>query len=830
MQAFKRPVIPLVLSYMAGIGLGGHLASSYRLPLLVACLSAAHILWRRTRFKSLLLSPLLLLAASGYLSILPWANPQFPGHHIVHQLNAPSVKVIGKVVSRPYQVSGRTKFIFACRWLRNDQSLSRVSGKIRVTLSDDTFRVARGQTLELAGRLRPLKNFQNPGGFDYVRRMAYQQIWASLYTNAGRAQVLGTSDRGAITTWIDRIRVDAARWIDSHADSAPAALLKALLVGDRYQITPELRLQFSRAGVSHILAISGLHIGIVATVAFSLFSWALRQSGYILQRGWYRKLAALLTLVPVVCYGILAGMSPSTQRAVLMAVVFMATFWFERELDIFSSLAAAAGIILIVFPPSLFSISFQLSFTAVFAILFGLNRFRPVRQTDRLTVGTGRILEGARRYLFGMVTVSVFAVWGTLPLTMLYFNQMSFTGVIANLVVVPVIGFCVVPLGLTALCLWPVWESLSGMLIPLTAWILSWMMPVIDTLARLPLASLATWTPTVVELVCFYTLSLCGLMLATRGPDPPLSWRGRIKPRALLWSVLTLSLLVLGADSLYWLNERYWHRDLKITILDVGHGNAALIEFPGGRTFLLDGGGFADIAVFYPGARLVAPYLRRRKILTVDTLLLSHPNSDHMNGLIYIADHFNVKELWTNGEPRGTLGYRMLMNSARIKQIKTPAFETLDRQLSIGGVMVRLLYPPPGFLAKRESERWRNTKNHSLVVQLIYKNHAFLFPGDITRRAEAELVRSCGAQLQSTVLIVPHHGSKTSSSAVLLSTVAPEIAIVSARGRGKRRHPHPSVVERYRKHQCRMFSTEELGAIRLISDGQRLKVEPYVEE
>ena len=245
---------------------------------------------------------------------------------------------------------------------------------------------------------------------------------------------------------------------------------------------------------------------------------------------------------------------------------------------------------------------------------------------------------------------------------------------------------------------------------------------------------------------------------------------------------------------------------------------------------MIDGGGFADMTAFDLGAKVVAPYLRRRKIMAVDTLVLSHPNSDHMNGLIYIADHFNVKELWTNGEPRSTLGYQALMASVHTHRIQLPAFRHLARRHTIAGVEIRLLYPLQDFLSRRSAERWRDTNNNSLVVQLIYGRHAFLFPGDITRRAEAELVATSGADVRSDVLIVPHHGSKSSSSSIFLDAVKPRIAVVSARDRGKRRHPHPKVVDRYRRRNCRLFYTESQGAIRFISDGRRMRVSPFVKD
>ena len=199
MQAFKRPLIPLVLSYMIGIGLGAHRADSCLPVLAVGALSAVYIFWQMTHSRPLTLAPIILITALGYLSILPWVAPRFPAHHIIHHLEADPVTLIGRVVNRPRQQSGRTKFIFNTHRLRSDKAFARSAGKVRVTLSGDVPLIEMGQTLKLSGRLRALQNFQNPGGFDYVRSMAYEQIWAYLYTPAKRVQIVAAPDSGGLT-------------------------------------------------------------------------------------------------------------------------------------------------------------------------------------------------------------------------------------------------------------------------------------------------------------------------------------------------------------------------------------------------------------------------------------------------------------------------------------------------------------------------------------------------------------------------------------------------------------------------------------------------------
>jgi competence protein ComEC len=228
------------------------------------------------------------------------------------------------------------------------------------------------------------------------------------------------------------------------------------------------------------------------------------------------------------------------------------------------------------------------------------------------------------------------------------------------------------------------------------------------------------------------------------------------------------------------------------------------------------------------GARVLAPFLWRKKIRTIDTLVLSHPNSDHLNGLIFIARHFKVKTIWTNNETRATQGYDRLQNIVAQKQINLPDFQHMPRQLLINGVEFCFLYPPADFLAQKASQKWRSTNNNSLVVKVSFGHISFLFTGDIMAEAERELVDIAGADLACDVLLVPHHGSRTSSSQPFLLSVEPKVAVFSAGWKNRFRFPHATVLDAYEKMGCRIFRTDQNGAIMVKTDGNRLHVKPFL--
>jgi len=305
--------------------------------------------------------------------------------------------------------------------------------------------------------------------------------------------------------------------------------------------------------------------------------------------------------------------------------------------------------------------------------------------------------------------------------------------------------------------------------------------------------------------------------------------KNALRPGNLAKLAMALVLLTLALDTCYWMYQRFWHTDLRVTVIDVGQGSASLLELPGGRAILVDGGGFSDNSSFDVGEKIIAPFLWRKKIRTVDTLILSHPNSDHLNGLIYIAHYFNVRTVWTNNESVNTLGYANFMEVIAHKNIQLPVFEDMPRRHRIGEVELNLLYPPANHIQLRNTQKWRNANNNSLIVKASLKSISFLFPGDVMAEAENELVHLEGNNLSSTVLIAPHHGSKTSSSMIFLNAVNPQVVVISSGLNNPFKLPHPETLKKYENKGCAIWRTDLSGAIRLATDGRDLAIKATIE-
>lgn len=800
-HAFLRPLIPMTLGIMAGIGGGIHFPGFFWPAAVMALAAASGLGWYAWRGRPRLMLPVLFCVAVGYLSIQPWFVDELPAGHVGRYTDQGKWQVAGTVIDQPQMRDGWSRFTVAADRLMQGTRQVETRGHVRVTARGPLPDMGRGDRVLLLGRLRAMRGFCNFGGFDYERYMTLQGLHARLYTEARHIRREAGDGFGWMAR-LDRLRSNLSRRMEEALGEHPPAvvnLLKALTLGDRDAVGAEWRERFQRVGVSHVLAISGLHIGMVAAAAFFLLYRLLARIPLLLHAMLVRKGAALLTLLPVVGYAVLAGLSPSTQRATLMVMVFLATFWVGRPHNWLNALAMAALAILLVFPPAVTLVSFQLSFAAVLAIIMGLQA-RPLPVPDPLSPlwrkAAGRVLA--------LAWVSVLAILGTMPLVMYHFNQVSWVGPLTNLIVVPLVGMVVVPAGLLGILCWPVSDALAGLFWQAAALGLGGGLWFIERIARYSFVAATTVTPTVLEMGLLYLLF----------------WVCLNRQRRTLKIAGLAVLLVAGSiDALYWSQRRFGSRQMTVTVVDVGQGSANLLRLPGGFTVLLDGGGFSDNNHFDVGRQVLAPLLWREKIKTVDLVILTHPDSDHLNGLLYILRHFRVREIWSNHESVDTLGYRQWSQIIRERQISHTPFEQLERRAVRSGVAFDILAPPVDFLQRGVTETWRDPNNNSLVVRTSWQGTSVLFTGDVAAPAEAQLVAKHGADgLRSTILLVPHHGSGSSSTSGLLQAVQPAEGIIPVGWQNRFRFPHDGVIERLSEENIRIWRTDRCGAVRIVVD------------
>ncbi len=797
-----RPLLPLTVAF--GLGIAGRAAWPAH-DLLVLVLAVILFVWAGWLFiadHGSGVIPLLLFAALGYLSLAPWLPPHYPQHHIAHFTDGSRYHIVGTVSQTPRSTPDkRLRLILRVEELGRPPDVRAAAGKLRLTVYGNAPDIRAGDRLAFDSRLRSIRGFRNPGGFDYKRYMAHKQITATAWTRAEQLVII--SSAGASAPAMHLLRQHLRRFVETELDGDAQAVMKALTIGDRNAISYALRNVFNRLGIGHLLAISGLHVGIIAIVLMGAIKWICHRFSYFLVTGRGHATAVIATIPFIVAYGLMAGMAPSTQRAVIMVTMGLGAYVVRREGDTLNLVALAGLLILVWHPPMLFAVGFQMSFAAVLAIVLGLRHAWP-----RGSSATADQRSPKHRLLVFMA-VTAYATAGTLPLMMYYFQQFSLIGLAANLIAVPLIGFLALPLGLLSFGLLPISASAASICLQLGGFLLETVIAAGHWAAAFELAALHSFQPTGLEIGLYY--ALLAACLATPS-----------YPRAKWLLVASLALLVVDAG--WWYHYRFVHRDLRLTVLDVGQGSAALLEFPGGKTMLVDAGGYADNRVFDMGRSVIAPFLRRQKILKVDYLVLSHPSSDHMNGFFHVVQHFRPRVLIWNHDRVESESAQRFVALVRGQPLRVPSFEGLQRRLTIGGADVRILNPPSDFVRRREQEGWRGLNNNSIVLQVLFEGCTILMTGDIEKAAELQLRQELGAALKSDVLLVPHHGSRTSSTSAFLEVVAPEFAIISCGWRNRFGFPHPEILARYQEIGSRILRTDIDGAVQMRMRSGQLQI------
>jgi competence protein ComEC len=801
----SRPAIPLVVAFIVGLFLGDALLSPgipYVLPVLILIFISLGVLYF-LKPAWILGGGMFFLLAVGIIQTSNFSprntTPPVPAFLLDQQARPYS----GIIEQEPTFSPDRTRLIVRLKAYRFQDRDSPIQGVILLTVKGILETLEAGDPIRFVCRLHPIEGYHNPGGYDFQRVMARQGIRVTGFLEHPDLLVLS----GPNNTLGKRFSILATRYrvnalIDAHIAPPLNGIARALLTGDQSKIPPEIREAFNQAGVAHLLAFSGLNLGLVGGLAFFFLRFLLSLSERALLYLNVRFWAMVGSFVPVLGYALLAGLSPPVSRALLMVTLVFLALLLKKQSDLLNNLALAALILLLLSPASLFRASFQLSFLSVWAIGYLLPQIWPPasdpRQPDRSWSYRGLL------YLWGIFCISLVSQLATIPAVTWWFHQISFVGLISNLVLVPLTGVLVVPAGLLAILLSPVFPWATAFLFKITALLLEGTWDSTRLFASLPGAFIHFPRPAWPEIL-FYYLAL--MLLFNRRKIPRASWA----------LGLTLAGLVI-AFSFPQIKTVLGLRPLALTFLDVGHGSAVLVEFPSGENLLVDGGGSPNPA-FDLGERVVGPFLRQHKILSLDTVVLTHPHPDHLNGLPFILEKFKVREFWWNGERIDSETFYRLENLIRSKKI--PVLEPRSGWTrTYGAVRIEVLHPEPGSLQGSAGSPWQGQNNHSLVLQIDYQDQRVLLPADSEAGAENRLLAR-GPALRSQILQVPHHGSLTSSQPAFIEAVAPSWAVFSARGSARFPVPHPEVLRRYQEKNIPILRTDQEGAIRFwIEDGE----------
>ncbi len=718
-----------------------------------------------------------------------WAVLPQPANHISNFNGLENVTVTGVVAKEPDVRDLTTNLLLQVDGLTADDRLAfPVVGKLLVHTPRYPA-IAYGSRLQVAGKL---KTPQNNTDFDYKSYLARQDIFTEM---DWPAILLLERDLGnPLISSLLTIKAAARETVGRLLPDPEAALLNGILLGYDHGLPKDLAEDFQATGTSHIIAISGFNIAIIASIL-------LRGSRYFVSP----RAAGLIAITGISLYTILVGADAAVLRAVIMgAMLIVALLFLGRPTFLYASLFAAALFMTLANPLLLWDVGFQLSFMAVLGLMLYVGPWSK-RISGRLAPHVGE--SKARRITHMIADVSLAtlaAIVMTLPVMLLHFDRISLVSPLTNLLILPAQPGVMIIGGVAAIL-----GMISPVLGQIPAWaawlLLTYTIRVVRFFADLSFSSVAVSVPLVGVLA--YLGGIIAMSLNSGKKKEDQFDMLDASPRSRMIRVGLVTLIFIAALAGIWA----WSQPdgkLHVTFFDVGQGDAIFIESPTGRQILIDGGRYPSLLLDQLGKEM--SFWDK----DIDIMVATHPDEDHILGLVEIIDRYQAALLLVNGEKEDTpAAYEKLLAAAKAQQI--PIRRALAGEvIQLGdGARLEILHPGPELETEDRNE-------NSVSMRLVYGDFAALLTGDAEDAAEQMMMES-GRPLQSTIFKAGHHGSRSSSGRLFLQAVQPQIVVISVGKENRYEHPHPEMMQRAEEVGAIVLRTDEMGTVEIVTDGHQ---------
>jgi competence protein ComEC len=655
----------------------------------------------------------------------------------------------------------------------------------------DTLNFSYGDAIQFSAMLEEPQETRNPGEVSYRDYLALNNVYGVMRVRGFHAiTVIGrrTPD------WLFDRCVFPARHFVAHAIYSASTgdegrYLAGLLLGDRSDLSKEIQQAFANTGTIHVLAVSGSHVVVIVAAIYALFG--------ILRIPSRPKICA--TIAAIFFYMLLTGAAPSVVRATLMTAVVLGGKLLQRRSSVYNCLGASAMLMFLYDPKQVFDVGFQLSFAAVFSMVFFYPRMTAWTSVIPRTTRIGRAALAAAE----LTAVSAAAQIGTIPFTAYYFEKVSLISLFANLFVVPLAGLNIT-IGFVSILFSAVSSWIGSCFTEVNIVLAHCVLGVVKASNQIPFAIVHTATFGAGDTLMYAVTAAMVFNLS----------RPAVFRRLFLMLFFAIDcLLIANAVSSS-------PRLMRVTFFDVGQGDAALVEFPGDRSLLIDAGPRSP--VYDAGEKVLAPGLRRLHVNRLSALLITHPHDDHIGGMPAVLSEIGAERVIVSSVPE--------LKAVMQKDTAFGMPGTMQ-QARMGGMLmvhsdarIYVLSPQPAEARATDSAGSSAALNDSsVVIRICYGRISFLFMGDAERGTERVIIDRFGDFLHSSVIKIGHHGSGTSSSDELLRAAAPEEAVISVGRFNAFRHPSPVTLRRLRQQGVTIHRTDREGAVVFETDGTQIR-------
>ena len=774
-----RPLPVILFLYISGILFGSSI--NFDLFLLFFILSTLLILAIISYLKQWKITTILffiLFILIGIFNVNLHNKPP-ENHHITNYVSENKITVIGTVLDQKcYPDNNKLSLKIKANYVVNNGQKIQTRGLFLLNIYDVNEKYEYGDELTIKGILKRPMEPGNFGDFDYELYLAQKNIFSCMNVWLSHdVRTIGKEEINPLIIFSLRTRDKIKNIITNTFPEPYNYLLIGMMLGEKSFVPRALIDTFIDAGVMHILAVSGLHVGIIAGFLILLFGM-LRIP---------KKAKYIFVLILLASYVSVSGFRPSVMRATIMFSILIIGKMIDRNRNVFNSLFFAALIILLINPLTLYDSGFLLSFFVTFFIIYLV----PVIRS---------IFSSKIRWVDNALSLS-FAAWlGVFPLSAYFFNKVSIISIIANIFVIPLAGIVVI-LGFFTFFIGLLSIQLAGMTAFIGYWLLRLMVLTVKGFSSLPFSFFYIGQPSIIMIVLYYLLLIIFVETYFK-----LKYFKKFRGKIAVVILVTLFSIIL-------VNMIFLENDLKVHYINVGEGDCIFIQAPNHFNILIDGGG-SPRSEFDVGENILIPYLRRIGVHDIDVLMLSHPHLDHLEGLLPVMKEFNVDMVMDNRISCDIPEYIEFLSIIDEKEI--PYHHTVAGDyFKINRFTEMLILNPPSNKEKINDDSDLN--NNSIVLKLSYKNTDFLFTGDVEKEAEIGML-AWGNILNSDVLKVGHHGSSTSTNLKFLNKVSPAIAVITT-GKNNFGHPSDKVISRLEENGIKVFRTDLNGTVIIETDG-----------
>lgn len=694
-----------------------------------------------TKNKKIIVILICLIISIGYVSILENKYSKISDMPIKEM-----VTIISDIQEKEY------KKVCTAKIVRNNKKIL-----INIKMSQDIPSIKYGDSLYIEGEFKQPEEARNYKGYNYKQYLKTKKIIGTVELE--KVKILKSSNG----SFIHNIQKYIRDTINGTLTDEEGNLLLAILLGDKDKLSEDIQESFKTSNLSHMLAVSGAHV-----------SYIILGLTYVLQNSIIgKKNGKIVCIIFLLAFMAITNFTPSVTRACIMAILTLFSSIIYRKSDVYTNISVAALITLIFNPYSLLDLGFQLSYGGTIGIIIFIKRIQEKKSNSKVI-----------NYIKQMALVSIYANIIIIPIMMYHFNTVSFTFIISNIMVSPILGIIVITgflFIIASITVKPLTRLIAIFIKP----ILSILIKISQICSKLPFSNILVVTPYMFNVISYYAIILYCI---------------KSKKNNKCKIIICLLIVLILINFIIYI----FPQKLRIFFIDVGQGDSTLIITPDIKTVLVDGGGSDSFDV---GEKVLLPYLLDRRILKVDYVLISHFDTDHCGGILTIMEKVKVKNIIISEQAEHSENYERFKKLMIHKKIRLIEVKKGDK-IKIGRYSeFKILFPTSRLLSENP------LNNNSIVAQFNYNNFKMLFTGDIEKLAEQQILKTEKAEIRADILKVAHHGSKTSSIPEFIKAVRPKIALIGVGKNNTFGHPNQQTIKNLENIKCRIYRTDLQGEI-----------------